>query len=105
MRQQFVSAYAAQHGHEPDHTCPTPLAHSGRATFRNIYRGIGEFILNPKTNHTIGPWRGTLDYVFANKQVRVMDCDVVFNHPAPHEPTLYPSDHFGLAATLQTKAD
>jgi endonuclease/exonuclease/phosphatase family metal-dependent hydrolase len=102
MRQRFASAYAARHGREPDYTCPTPLTRIGRVRFRDIYRGIGKFVLNLVTNHKVGPWRGTLDYVFANEQVRVVDCDVVFNHPALHEPTLYPSDHFGLAATLQT---
>ena len=100
MRQQFVSAYAARHGREPDYTCPTPLRRIGRPRFREVYRGIGKYLLNLKANHAIGPWRGTLDYIFVNEHVRVMDCAVVLNDPAPHDPTLYPSDHCGLAATL-----
>lgn len=85
---------------EPDYTCPTPLRRIGRPRFREVYRGIGKYLLNLKANHAIGPWRGTLDYIFVNEHVRVMDCAVVLNDPAPHDPTLYPSDHCGLAATL-----
>jgi len=105
MRQQFVSAYAVRHGREPDYTCPTPLPHAGGIRFKDTYRGIGKFLLNLKANHAIGPWHGTLDYIFTNEHVRVMDCAVVLNHPAPHDLTLYLSDHCGLAATLRAGAE
>ncbi|MBF8284351.1 MAG: hypothetical protein HW378_3266 [Anaerolineales bacterium] len=26
---------------------------------------------------------------------------LILNRPAPHDPTIYPSDHFGLAARLK----
>jgi endonuclease/exonuclease/phosphatase family metal-dependent hydrolase len=51
--------------------------------------------------HQNPAWRGTLDYIFVNDGVNVKACDVVLNKPAPHDPTLYPSDHFGLIATLE----
>jgi endonuclease/exonuclease/phosphatase family metal-dependent hydrolase len=46
------------------------------------------------------PWRGTVDYIFADENFTVAECDVVLNQPAPNDPTLYPSDHVGLCATL-----
>jgi hypothetical protein len=31
----------------------------------------------------------------------VVDCRVILDRPSPDDPTLYPSDHLGLAATLE----
>lgn len=104
MRKRFVSAYAAHHGSEPEYTCPTPLKRLGPPTLREVVRRIGSFVLNLATTHTLRPWRGTLDYVFVNERVQIIECDVVLNHPARHDSTLYPSDHFGLAATLWVEA-
>ena len=95
MREGLASAHAARHGREPEYTCPTPLPHGGPV------RALRHFIRNLLTAHTLRPWRGTLDYIFVSERVRVIDCAVVLNRPAPHDPKLYPSDHFGLAATLQ----
>jgi len=95
MRERLSSAYAARHGREPEYTCPTPLSRP------HLVYGLASFLLNVKANHTLKPWRGTLDYIFVNERVRVADCQVVLNQPAPHDPKLYPSDHFGLAATLE----
>ena len=101
MRERFASAYAARHSREPDYTCPTPLKRHGPPSLRDVVRGIGGRILTLAVNHTIKPWRGTLDYVFVSERIRVIDCDVVLNCPAPHDSTLYPSDHFGLAAMVE----
>jgi hypothetical protein len=30
----------------------------------------------------------------------VRDCQIILNQPSPTDPTLYPSDHVGLFATL-----
>jgi endonuclease/exonuclease/phosphatase family metal-dependent hydrolase len=101
MYGQFKSAYAAQHDREPEYTCPTPLTRARPLTLRNILRPIAYPVLNLITNHTLRPWHGTLDYIFVNEYVQVIDCAVAFNQPAAHNRKIYPSDHFGLAATLQ----
>ncbi|MEK9162987.1 MAG: endonuclease/exonuclease/phosphatase family protein [Chloroflexota bacterium] len=98
MRKQFTSAYQASHGKEPDYTCPTPLT-SKRNLIEETARSVRHAFLNLKTNRALH-WRGTLDYIFVNDGVNVKACDVVLNKPAPHDPTLYPSDHFGLMAEL-----
>lgn len=81
MKQHFNSAHEALHHCEPDYTSPTPLS--------------------PEWHK---PWRGTVDYVFINQFLRVRDCRVVLNQHAPHDPWLYPSDHFGIAADLEILA-
>jgi endonuclease/exonuclease/phosphatase family metal-dependent hydrolase len=101
MRDRFASAYAVRHGREPDYTCPTPLSRASLPSLRDVIRGLGARILNLTANHTFKPWHGTLDYVFVNEHVRVVECDLALEHAAPHDRTLYPSDHFGLAATLE----
>jgi endonuclease/exonuclease/phosphatase family metal-dependent hydrolase len=94
MRQHFVSAYAANHGREPDYTCPTPLARRNkRKLLRHIWRNL-------TVNRTLFPWRGTLDYIFVNRHLRVNDCRLILTKPASSG-NLYPSDHFGIAADLE----
>ena len=41
-----------------------------------------------------------LDYVFVNDRVTVLAARLAFDQPAPDDPRLFPSDHFGLAATI-----
>jgi endonuclease/exonuclease/phosphatase family metal-dependent hydrolase len=95
MQQRFVSAHAARHGREPDYTCPTPLKYQ-LSTVRKTLSRLGNYALNG----SFEPWRGTVDYIFVNPQVHVVECKAILNRPAPHDHTLYPSDHVGLAATL-----
>jgi endonuclease/exonuclease/phosphatase family metal-dependent hydrolase len=95
MRQRFVSAHAARHGREPDFTCPTPLRYQMSAVRATLSR-LGNYALN----RSFEPWRGTVDYIFVNPGINVVECKSVLNRPAPHDRTLYPSDHVGLAATL-----
>lgn len=99
MRKHFASAHQASHGKEPDYTCPTPLT-SKRNKVEQFARDVRHKVLN-LVAHQDPLWRGTLDYIFVNDGVNVKACDVVLNKPAPHDPTLYPSDHFGLTATLE----
>lgn len=95
MGQRFRSAHAARHGHEPPFTAPTPLQRP-QITFKKLLvRGL-RLLNKQKHRH----WRGTLDYIFVSPEVTVADCRVVLDQPAPADPTLYPSDHFGLAAWL-----
>jgi endonuclease/exonuclease/phosphatase family metal-dependent hydrolase len=43
---------------------------------------------------------GCLDYVWVRGPISVQACRVVFDRPAVGDPTLYPSDHFGLVASI-----
>ena len=109
MRDHFSSAFALVHGHEPEYTCPTPLAVGGIQTPRDAYRALRRKVVSFVADRTAKPfrqkrgipWRGTLDYIFVNQHVRVRDCQVVLNQPAPDDANLYPSDHFGLMAELE----
>jgi len=42
-----------------------------------------------------------LDYIWIRGAIRTIDCRLVFDRPDPDDPTLYPSDHVGLAAHLE----
>ena len=95
LRKRFVSAYVAKHGREPQYTCPTPLRYH-LTPVRNTLLRLG----NLARNRSLDIWRGVIDYIFVNHRVNVLDCDVVLNRPAPHDRTIYPSDHVGLAAQL-----
>jgi endonuclease/exonuclease/phosphatase family metal-dependent hydrolase len=97
MRQHFTSVYAAKHGHEPEYTTPTPLPRSKLLMVKVFFKFIR--YINP-TRFRLD-WQGTLDYIFINSGLRVLDSQVVLNQPAPDDPTLYPSDHFGVLAVLE----
>ena len=43
---------------------------------------------------------GCLDYIWVRGAIRVESCRLAFDRPAVGDPTLYPSDHLGLAAHL-----
>jgi endonuclease/exonuclease/phosphatase family metal-dependent hydrolase len=100
MRQYFASAHVTRHGREPDYTCPTPLV-TGRPIRSTVARGL----LWLFSNRPGEPWRGTLDYIFISPQLRVIECEVILDRSAPHDPGLYASDHLGLAATLEIAPD
>lgn len=100
MLTRFASAYAVRHGHEPEYTTPTPLPRAKLkllVTLTNYLRyiRIGEFRLD---------WHGTLDYIFVDRRITVLDSKLVLNRPDPQDPKIYPSDHFGLSATLELNA-
>jgi len=44
---------------------------------------------------------GCLDYIWVQGAIEVESCRVTFDRPAASDQTLYPSDHFGLAARLR----
>jgi len=79
----FRSAYAAAHGDEPAVTWPSGLQAPAMDT-------DGE--------------PGCLDYVWIRGAVRVETARLVFDRPDPEDPTLYPSDHFGIATWLEIGA-
>ncbi len=43
---------------------------------------------------------GCLDYIWVRGSAPVETCRLAFDRPAVDDPTLYPSDHFGLSARL-----
>jgi endonuclease/exonuclease/phosphatase family metal-dependent hydrolase len=77
LKEKLRSSYEVAHGGEPNKTWPSPLVNQPNAP----------------------QW--TLDYIFVTPHVRVHDARVVFKEPDAADPTLYPSDHFGLAATIE----
>src|SRR6266540_4334 len=77
MKSRFRSAFEVVHGHEPDKTWPTP---------------VNDFDPSP---------HGTLDYIYVSNQFNIVDARLAFDTPSAEDPGLYPSDHLGLAATLE----
>ena len=76
VKRDYRSAYETVHGAEPEATCPTPLD--------------PEYAAKEKM---------PIDYVFyPDTFAAVKSCDLIAATPAPHDPTLYPSDHYGLLA-------
>lgn len=76
----FASAYATANGGEPPVTWPSGLQAPAMDT-------DGE--------------PDCLDYIWVRGAVEVEDARLVFDRPAVGDPTLYPSDHFGLAAHVR----
>jgi len=44
---------------------------------------------------------GSLDYIWVRGAIAVESCRLAFDRPAVDDPTLYPSDHFGLSARIR----
>jgi endonuclease/exonuclease/phosphatase family metal-dependent hydrolase len=76
----FRSAYAEANGEEPAVTWPSGLQ-------------------APAMDTDGDP--GCLDYVWVRGDVHVVDARLAFDRPDPQDPTLYPSDHLGLAVHLE----
>lgn len=79
----FRSAHVEANGAEPAVTWPSGIQAPGMDT-------DGE--------------PGCLDYIWLRGPIAVESCRVVFDRPAVDDPTLYPSDHLGLAARLRIGA-
>src|SRR5207302_8234563 len=47
---------------------------------------------------------GCLDYIWVRGSIEVESCRLAFDRPAVDDPTLYPSDHFGLVARIRIGA-
>jgi endonuclease/exonuclease/phosphatase family metal-dependent hydrolase len=76
----FRSAFAEANGHEPPVTWPSGLQAPAMDT-----DGVPE----------------CLDYIWVRGEVRVLTARLAFDRPDPEDPTLYPSDHLGISATLE----
>ena len=79
----FRSAFAEANGREPAVTWPSGLQAPAMDTDGNP---------------------DCLDYIWVRGDVRVFAARLVFDRPHPDDPTLYPSDHLGISATLQIGA-
>jgi nocturnin len=79
-RAGFRSAFTEANGREPDVTWPSGL--------------------QAPAMDTDGDAR-CLDYVWIRGSVRATEARLVFDRPAADDPTLYPSDHLGVAARLE----
>jgi endonuclease/exonuclease/phosphatase family metal-dependent hydrolase len=101
MRRRFRSAYAVAHGAEPDYTCPTPLDRG--PGFRHGVRRLALRVLGWVLRPGQPSWRGTLDYIYVSPEIQVDHCELVLNAPDPANPSIYPSDHMGLMATLRVQ--
>jgi endonuclease/exonuclease/phosphatase family metal-dependent hydrolase len=76
----FRSAFGEANGSEPAVTWPSGLQAPGMDTDGDP---------------------GCLDYIWVRGAVRVESARLVFDRPDPEDPTIYPSDHFGIAAQLE----
>ena len=76
FKKSLTSAYAACHSEEPGFTFPTPLTAQGQENNRLA-----------------------IDYIFFSQGNWILqDCHLIGNRQLKDDPTLYPSDHFGLSA-------
>jgi endonuclease/exonuclease/phosphatase family metal-dependent hydrolase len=73
----YRSAYAEANGDDPAVTWPSGIQAPGMDTDGDP---------------------GCLDYVWLRGAIRATDARLAFDRPAAGDPTLYPSDHLGLAA-------
>jgi len=90
----FRSAHVEANGREPALTWPsgrTAVRSGGRARRQGGWLWEAEPGVEPA---------GCYDYIWVRGSVAVESCGLAFERPAPDDPTLYPSDHFGLAAVL-----
>jgi endonuclease/exonuclease/phosphatase family metal-dependent hydrolase len=76
----FRSSFLVANGHEPAVTWPSGIQAEGMDTDGDP---------------------ACLDYIWVRGVVRVVDCRLAWDRPAAEDPTLYPSDHLGLAAHLE----
>jgi endonuclease/exonuclease/phosphatase family metal-dependent hydrolase len=76
----FTSSFLAANGHEPVYTWPSGIQAEGIDTDGDP---------------------ACFDYIWVRGAVGVTDCRLAWDRPAVDDPTLYPSDHLGLAAQLE----
>jgi endonuclease/exonuclease/phosphatase family metal-dependent hydrolase len=77
MKTRYRSVFEAVHGREPEKTWSTP---------------VNTFDTAP---------HGTLDYIFVSQEFHIKNAGLAFDRPDERDPSLYPSDHLGLFATLE----
>ena len=89
---------------EPDEPAPERLRAAGfRSAFAEVH-GADPAVTWPSglqapAMDTDGP-PGCLDYIWVRGAARVESARLAFDRPDPVDPTIYPSDHLGIAAWL-----
>jgi endonuclease/exonuclease/phosphatase family metal-dependent hydrolase len=102
IKHRFISAYEKFHGHEPEYTAPTPLKRGPglrNSARRAALQALGRIAHQPNPS-----WRDTVDYIFVNPPIQILDCQITMNPPSPADEEIYPSDHLGLMAKLDLPA-
>lgn len=78
----FSSAYSSCHGQEPELTFPTPLVQ------------VNDEWNSPRT----------IDYIFfSSSTIKLQESHLAFASSHPDDQTLFPSDHYGIVATMSSK--
>ena len=96
MREYFDSAHRQIHGEEPEYTIPTPLESSFKDKLQGALRNALKI-----GSQSDAKWRGTIDYIFVDPRLQTQECQIVLDEPDKNDPTLYPSDHFGIYAVIK----
>ncbi|MBW3651682.1 MAG: endonuclease/exonuclease/phosphatase family protein [Actinobacteria bacterium] len=78
LGERLRCAYTLANGEEPTKTWPTAL--------------------RPGITHG-----RVIDYVLVDDRLEVLDAWLTFDRPASTDPTLFPSDHLGIAATVRVR--
>lgn len=97
MKREYLSAYATVYGREPEKTFPTPLKRSKLAMLLGV-RSLLKYVRLQRVKLSLN---STLDYIFVDRRLRITDCRLALDRPDPHDPGLYPSDHYGLWARIE----
>ncbi len=97
MRARFACAHSVHHG-APRPTFPTALDRGPGA--RHRLRAASLQAVGLARHRRLQPWQGTLDYIFVDPSVTVLNCQRALDAPAEGDPRLYPSDHMALVADL-----
>ena len=86
---------------EPTYSGPTPVSaqHSSEANGSEPAVTWPSGLQAPAMDTDGDP--DCLDYIWLRGAAAVDECRLVFDRPSVDDPTLYPSDHFGLAARLR----
>jgi endonuclease/exonuclease/phosphatase family metal-dependent hydrolase len=100
LTSRFDSAHQMAHGSEPVLTYPTMLRRgsSPRHWSRHAVL-LANGLVRLRRNV---PYGGTVDYILVDRGVRVLSCDVVLDHPSPHDPRIFASDHVAISAVLES---
>jgi endonuclease/exonuclease/phosphatase family metal-dependent hydrolase len=81
-KSKYLSTYEVIHGSEPDVTFPTPLVADNDPNEEDV----------------------VIDYIFfSSDTLRVIDVSIVADIAHPNDETLYPSDHYGILASIESR--
>ncbi len=96
-----VQVVAGDFNEVPDGPAISLMRQSYRSAFieRRVYDPVATY---PTALVPAVTWSGCLDYIFISTAIkRVVSASLFCKKPSAEDPTLYPSDHVGLLATLE----